>query len=157
VVFLLCFLLESVKIELGFAVGLFAVFGILRYRTSQIPIKEMTYMFIAIGIGVINALSSNKVSSAQLLFTNAFIIIIAFLLERILYKNELSQIIEHEKIELIKPEKRAELIKDLEERTGLKILRAEIGKINFMRDTCLVKIYYNIKDNEAPIDIFDEE
>jgi len=151
VVFLLCFLLENVKIELGFAVGLFAVFGILRYRTNQIPIKEMTYMFIAIGIGVINALSNKKVSYSELLFTNALILIITFFLERVLYKNEISQTIEYEKIDLIKPEKRAELKKDLEKRTGLKILRVEIGRINFLRDTCRIKIYYNIEDNQEPI------
>jgi hypothetical protein len=142
-VFLLCFLLESVKLELGFALGLFAVFGIIRYRTTTIPIKEMTYLFIIIGLSVINALSNKKVSYAELLFTNMAIIAIIWGLERIwLLKNETSKTIVFEKIDLIRPENYSLLLKDLKERTGLDINRAEVGKINFLRDTAQVKIYY---------------
>lgn len=142
-VFLLCFLLESVKLELGFALGLFAVFGIIRYRTTTIPIKEMTYLFIIIGLSVINALSNKKVSYAELLFTNMAIIAIVWGLERVwLLKNETSKIIVFEKIDLIKPENYSLLLQDLNERTGLTINRAEVGKINFLRDTAEVKIYY---------------
>jgi hypothetical protein len=142
-VFLLCFLLESVKLELGFALGLFAVFGIIRYRTTTIPIKEMTYLFIIIGLSVINALSNKKVSYAELLFTNMAIIAIVWGLERLwLLKNETSKKIVFEKIDLIKPENYSLLMKDLEDRTGLIINRVEVGKINFLRDTAEVKIYY---------------
>ncbi|MBI9053507.1 MAG: DUF4956 domain-containing protein [Bacteroidales bacterium] len=142
-VFLLCFLLESVKLELGFALGLFAVFGIIRYRTTTIPIKEMTYLFIIIGLSVINALSNKKVSYAELLFTNMAIIAIVWGLERLwLLKNETSKKIILEKIDLIKPENYSLLMKDLEDRTGLLINRVEVGKINFLRDTAEVKIYY---------------
>jgi hypothetical protein len=142
-VFLLCFLLESVKLELGFALGLFAVFGIIRYRTTTIPIKEMTYLFIIIGLSVINALSNKKVSYAELLFTNMIIIAIIWGLERIwLLKNETVKIIVFEKIDLIKPENYSLLLQDLKERTGLTINRAEVGKINFLRDTAEIKIYY---------------
>ena len=144
VVFLLCFLLENVKIELGFAVGLFAIFGILRYRTLQIPIKEMTYMFVIIGVGVINALSNKKISYTELIFTNVFILFIIVLLEKRLFQNMISQSIEYEKIELIKPGRREELLKDLKERTGLNILKIEIGRINFLRDTVRIRIYYKL-------------
>ncbi|GAB4299264.1 MAG: DUF4956 domain-containing protein [Marinilabiliales bacterium] len=143
VVFLLCFLLESVKLQLGFALGLFAIFGIIRYRTAQIPIKEMTYLFIIIGISVINALANKKISYAELLITNVTIVLITWILERIwLVRHEARKTITYEKIDLIKPEKRKELIADLEERTGIKISRVEIGKIDFLRDTANVRIFY---------------
>jgi hypothetical protein len=143
VVFLLCILLESVKLQLGFAFGLFAIFGILRYRTNAIPIKEMTYLFVIIGISVVNALVNKKVSWAELLFTNLVIMGIIYGLEKIwLLKHESSKIIIYEKIDLIKPEKYDLLIKDLEERTGLKINRIDIGRIDFLRDTAKIVIYY---------------
>lgn len=155
VIFLLCFLLENVKLELGFALGLFAIFGIIRYRTRQIPIKEMTYLFLVIGISVINALANRKVSYAELIFTNLAIIFVTYSLERLLLlKHESRKEIEYEKIELIKPQRRAELIKDLEERTGIKINRVEIGKIDFLRDTAKVYIYYfqnNMEVNQVEI------
>lgn len=142
-VFLLCFLLENVKLELGFALGLFAIFGIIRYRTRQIPIKEMTYLFVVIGISVINALANRKVSYAELLFTNAVIVVVIMILERFLrLKHEERKVIEYEKIDLIVPERKEELIADLEKRVGVKINRIEIGKINFLRDSAKILIYY---------------
>lgn len=107
VVFLLCFMLESVKLQIGFALGLFAIFGIIRYRTDAIPIKEMTYLFIAIGISVINALASEKTSIVDLIFANSVIIFITFGFEKLwLLKHESQKVIIYEKIDLIKPEKR---------------------------------------------------
>lgn len=143
IVFLLCSLLDNVKLQLGFALGLFAIFGIIRYRTSQIPIKEMTYLFLVIGISVINALANKKVSYAELLFTNLVVVAIAFGLEKIfLLKHESSKSIIYEKIDLIKPEKRDELITDLKERTGLNIHRIEIGKIDFLKDVARITVFY---------------
>ncbi len=143
VVFLICFLLQSEALELAFALGLFAIFAIIRYRTNPIPIKEMTYLFITIGLSVINALASQKVSYLGLVFTNISVVIIVYLLEKVwLVKNEARKIINYEKIELIKPEKRAELIADLKKRTGLNIHRVEIGRINFLRDTVRIRVYY---------------
>lgn len=143
-IFLLCYLLESVKLQIGFALGLFAIFGIIRYRTNAIPIKEMTYLFLIIGVSVINALTSDKTSVVDLLFTNATIIIITFSLEKVwLLKNESSKLIIYEKIELIKAGRYNDLVRDLQERTGIgKINRVEVGKINFLRDTCELTIYY---------------
>jgi hypothetical protein len=143
VVFLLCFLLESVKLELGFALGLFAIFGIIRYRTKQMPIREMTYLFLIIGISVINALANKKISYAELLLTNALIIFITLGLERFwLLRHEMTKKIIYEKIDLIRPENHKLLKEDLERRTGLKISRFEIGRINFLKDTTEIKIYY---------------
>ncbi|MCG8580997.1 MAG: DUF4956 domain-containing protein [Bacteroidales bacterium] len=143
IVFLLCILLESVNLQLGFALGLFAIFGIIRYRTTQIPIKEMTYLFITIGVSVINALSGSDVSVAELVLTNALVIGVTYGLERVwLLKHESSKLVVYEKIELITPEKYNEMLDDLKQRTGLNIHRAEVGKINFLRDTADVIIYY---------------
>lgn len=150
VIFLLCYLLENVKLELGFALGLFAIFGIIRYRTRQMPIKEMTYLFLVIGISVINALANKKISYAELLATNGLLLLVTYGLERLMMlKHESKKMINYEKIELIKPERRAELIKDLEERTGLIINRIEVGKIDFLRDTARVDIFYFEPENSA--------
>lgn len=149
-IFLLCFLLDNVKLELGFALGLFAIFGIIRYRTDSIPIKEMTYLFLVIGVSVINALANKKVSYAELIFTNLIILVIAFLLERVsLVRHESTKNIEYDRIDLVKTNKRDEMKQDIEARTGLKINKLEIGRINFLRDTARVKIYYYEEDAEA--------
>jgi hypothetical protein len=151
IVFMICFLLESVKLQVGFALGLFAIFGILRYRTDAIPIREMTYLFLVIGLSVINALTDTKSSLVDILFTNAVIIFITWGFEKVwLLKNESSKIIVFEKIDLIKPDRREELLKDLQERTGInKIKRIETGKIDFLKDTCTITIYYETMDPET--------
>lgn len=142
-VFLLCFLLDNVKLELGFALGLFAIFGIIRYRTDAIAIKEMTYLFIVIGLAVINALANKKISYAELMFTNLMVIGITYGLEKFwLLRHESRKLVVYEKIELIVPEKHGELIEDLEKRTGLKISRIVIGKIDFLRDTAQIEVMY---------------
>ncbi|MEI6047865.1 MAG: DUF4956 domain-containing protein [Bacteroidota bacterium] len=145
-IFLLCYLLASVKLQMGFALGLFAVFGIIRYRTNSIPIKEMTYLFLTIGVSIINALADTDTSVAEVLFTNFVIIVIAYGLEKIwLLKNESAKTIIYEKINLIKPENYQELLNDLKERTGIKnINRVEIGKIDFLKDTCTLQIFYEV-------------
>jgi len=149
-VFLTCFLLESVKLQIGFAFGLFAIFGILRYRTNSIPIKEMTYLFILLGISVINALANKKISWSELLFTNLVLAFSIYGLEKLwLLKHESSKNIIYEKVDLIVPEKREELKNDLEARTGLKINRIEIGRIDYLRDTARIIIYYYDKDNRV--------
>jgi hypothetical protein len=150
VIFLLCFLLENVKLQIGFALGLFAIFGIIRYRTNSIPIKEMTYLFLVIGISVINALTSAKTSLADLLFANLVLVLITYCLEKLwLLKHESSKIIIYENINLIKPENHNGLLNDLRERTGIeKINRVETGKIDFLKDTCTLTIYYETTGTE---------
>ncbi len=144
IVFLLCFLLNNVKLELGFALGLFAIFGILRYRTDAIPIKEMTYLFIVIGISVMNSLASKKVSYAELLMTNAIIIGgLWFLEKKLMLKQELSMKLIYEKIDNIHRESEEELLADLKARTGIDIVRYEIKKIDFLRDIAEFTLFYN--------------
>lgn len=150
IVFFLCFLLGNVKLQLAFALGLFAIFGIIRYRTIVVPIKEMTYLFIVIGISVINALANKKVSYLELIFTNLAIVAATFLLEKIwLLKHESSKVIVYEKIENIKPANFDVLKSDLELRTGLKIEKIEIGRINFLNDTVRIRIYYFENENNS--------
>jgi hypothetical protein len=155
IVFLLCFLLANVKLQIGFALGMFAIFGIIRYRTDALPIKEMTYLFLIIGVSVINALTNAETSLIDLLFSNFVIIFITFGLEKLwLIKHESSKLIIYEKINLIREDKYDELVRDLQERTGIKkINRVEVGKINFLRDICDITIYYysdSINQGHAP-------
>tara|TARA_Y100001934_G_C12262067_1_gene730531 strand:- start:444 stop:1088 length:645 start_codon:yes stop_codon:yes gene_type:complete len=147
-VFVLCVLLDDVKLQLGFALGLFAIFGIIRYRTDPIPIKEMTYLFLVIGVSVVNALANKKISHAELLFANLVIVFVTYGMERLwLLKHESRKNITYEKIELIVPEKHEELLSDLRKRTGIDIIRFEIKRIDFLRDTANICIYYY--DNES--------
>ncbi|MBL7968081.1 MAG: DUF4956 domain-containing protein [Prolixibacteraceae bacterium] len=145
VIFLLCFLLESVKIELGFALGLFAIFGIIRYRTDAIPIKEMTYLFVVIAVSVINALANKKISYAELITTNLLIVASIYVLERILnLRQEISYRVIYEKIENVQAGKEDILLADLKERTGINIKHFEIERIDFLRDVAYIYIFFDI-------------
>jgi len=142
-VFMLVFLLENVKLELGFALGLFAIFGIIRYRTDAIPIKEMTYLFVIIAVSVINALSKDYFGFVELTFVNILLVGALWILERILMlRQEDSLEIVYENIENIHEDKEAELIADLEKRTGIKIRRYRIDKVDFLRDVARITIYF---------------
>ena len=142
-IFFFAFLLGNITINIGFAFGLFAVFAILRYRTDPIPIKEMTYLFIVITIGVINALSKTEVSYMALLFTNFTLVGLTYTLEKFWQKNLLfRRTVVYEKIENIKPDNHDKLLADLKDRTGLDIQRFEIRRTNFLRDTARIRIYY---------------
>ncbi len=143
IIFLLCYVLVDVDMDTGFALGLFAIFGIIRYRTDAIPIKEMTYLFIAIGISVLNALAGSKVSYAELAFANTAIIAATYGLEKVwLLRHEESKVIVYEKIELVKAENHEALVQDIQERTGINVNRIEVGKVDFLRDTANVTIFY---------------
>ena len=142
-IFFFAFLLSNITINIGFAFGMFAVFAILRYRTNPIPIKEMTYLFIVITLGVINALSKTDVSYNTLIFTNFVLVILTYIFEKKWQKSLLlRRTVLYEKIENIKPENHDQLLNDLNERTGLNIQRFEIRRINFLRDTARIRIYY---------------
>jgi len=142
-IFFFASILGSITINMGFAFGLFAVFAILRYRTDPIPIKEMTYLFIVITIGVINALSGDEVSFGALLFTNTALVGLTYFLEKYWQNNLLASMnIDYEKIENVKPENHEALLADLKERTGLNIQDFQFSRMNFLRDTVRIKIYY---------------
>ena len=148
--FFICFLLRKVPMELGFALGLFAVFGILRYRTEPIPIKEMTYLFIVIGLAMINALANKKISWAELVFVNTTILLVTLSFEKLWFNNEIqSKNVVYERIDLIKMEHRLEMIKDLRERTGLDIVRVQIGKIDLLRDVAIVTVFFRADVKEV--------
>ncbi len=148
-IFLMIFLLDSVKIQVGFALGLFAIFGILRYRTDTLPVREMTYLFAIIGISVINALSNHKVSLLELIMTNLIFIVVFWILETTrIVKHTASKLVIYERIDLIIPSKREEMLNDLHSRTGLQIVNVEIGQIDFLKDIAYIKVYYN-NDNRV--------
>lgn len=148
IIFLISFLLNKVELSMGAAFGLFAVFSMLRYRTEDISIKDMTYLFLSIAIGLVSAVI--KVKNADDLFENLFLVfinvivlIITYLLESsVLMKKETMKQLTYENIELIKPERRDELIADLKTRTGINIHRLSIHKIDFLKDSAVIKIYY---------------
>lgn len=147
ITFFLCFGLMQMDIDTGMGLGLFAIFGIIRYRTDAIEIKEMTYLFMVIGVSVINALASNDLSISEVGVINVSIILLTFLLENIwLMKHETRKTINYERIDLIKPENYELLKADLEKRTGLSINRVEVGKIDFLNDTAMVRIFYYADD-----------
>ncbi|MDH6535168.1 putative membrane protein [Parabacteroides sp. PM5-20] len=147
-VFLLIILMGSVKLKIGFALGIFAIFGIIRYRTEQVPIREMTYLFVIIAISVINALAI-QISYMETLVTNLIFLLSIWLLESERWlKHTSCKLILYDKIHLITPDKREELMADLSKRTGLSVSKIEIGHIDFLRDAAFIKIYYESECRE---------
>ena len=141
-IFFLIYLLGSVKVKIGFALGLFAIFGVLRYRTETIPVREMSYMFGVISLSVINALA-DALSFVELLLPNAAIALLIWLFEALVLKGNLAtKLILYDRIELITPERRSELLEDLRKRTGLNITKVNVGSIDFLKDTAILKIEY---------------
>ena len=140
VIFLLTFVLNEVKMSMGAAFGLFAIFSMLRYRTAGINMKDMTYLFIFIAMGLVRAI---QLEYHELAIITGIIFVGTLLLDtRIVMKKEYSNILRYEKIEMIKPDKREELIAELRERTGLNIHRVSINEIDFLKDTAMISYYY---------------
>jgi hypothetical protein len=149
ITFFLCFGLKKLDIDTGMGLGLFAIFGIIRYRTDAIEIKEMTYLFLIIGISVVNALASNQISISEVAVINLTVIALTFVLENLwLMKHETRKTINYERIDLITPDKHEQMKADLEKRTGLTINRFEVGKIDFLNDTAQVRIFYFANEQE---------
>ena len=149
ITFFLCFGLKKLDIDTGMGLGLFAIFGIIRYRTDAIEIKEMTYLFLIIGLSVVNALASNQLSIAEMALINVFMVVLTYILEFLwLMKHETRKTINYERIDLITPDKASEMKRDIETRTGLSINRFEIGKIDFLNDTAQVRIFYYAEEQE---------
>ncbi|MCF6308350.1 MAG: DUF4956 domain-containing protein [Flavobacteriaceae bacterium] len=150
IVFFLCFTLKKYELDLGMALGLFAIFGIIRYRTDPIPIKEMTYLFVVIGVSVVNSLANSKMSYAEIIGSNVMVVISLLLLERLWFQEKLltSKKIVYEKIENIKPENYEILKADLEQRTGIEIERTVVKDVDFLKDTANIVIYYEDLTNK---------
>ncbi len=153
VVFLLCYLLNNVKLELGFALGLFAIFGIIRYRTDTIPFKQMTYLFVVIGISVMNALANKKVSYAELVFTNLAIYAVIWLLEKYLTRKQEGSIrLVYENISNIHHDKYDVLLEDLKVRTGFNVKHFEILEIDYLKDVAVMMVYFNVNENSYTVE-----
>jgi hypothetical protein len=147
ITFFLCFGLKKLDIDTGMGLGLFAIFGIIRYRTDAIEIKEMTYLFLIIGVSVVNSLASNNISIAEMAIINLTVVLLTYGLENLwLVKHETRKTINYERIDLITPEKYDIMKADIEKRTGITINRFEIGKIDFLTDTAQVRVFYFADD-----------
>ena len=153
-IFMLVTLMEDDLMNTGAALGLFAIFGIIRYRTEAVPIREMTYLFMLVAVSVVNAMGRavyhpksdywSGVGLLTILFANAIFIMMAWLFESSrLVSSNCSKYIKYDNVALITPDKREELKADLEKRTGLRILKVEVGMIDFLKDSCLIRIYYD--------------
>ena len=148
-IFFLIFLLGSVKIKVGMALGLFAIFGIIRYRTETVPVREMTYLFVIISLSVINAIALD-LSYAEIFVTNIIYVLSVWVVESFRgLKHVSSKLILYDRVDNIHPEQRHELLEDLKRRTGLRIVKVEVGAINFMQDTVMLKVYYESFLDEA--------
>lgn len=148
-IFFLCLLMNNVKLSVGFGFGLFAIFSVIRYRTEQVEIKDMTYLFAVITIAVINALAGKKISWAELLFANGMILLLVFLLEQVwLTRHEAMRHLIYERIDLVKPRNRDLLYADLQERLGIKVSRVEVGRIDLLRDTAQLRVFYFVDEQD---------
>lgn len=149
VVFMLLYFMGGVSLDITVGLGLFMIFGIMRYRTEMVPIREMTFLFITIATSVINGIN---VINDQLLIANLLLIVLLVVVEYIVGRNrEASRLVCYERIELIRPDRRAELIADLEQRLGHKVTRVDVGNVDFLRDVAFLKIYYRPMRGEQPM------
>ncbi len=143
IVFFLCFTLKKYELDIGMALGLFAIFGIIRYRTDAIAIKEMTYLFVVIGVSVMNSLANQKMSFMEIIVANVLIVLALYIMEkRWLIKSVSTKVIQYEKIDNIKPERHDELKTDLENRLGLPIETITVGNVDFLKDSATITITY---------------
>jgi len=149
VIYFVLSFLKSVEVGVGVGFGLFAIFSILRYRTDPIPVREMTYLFIIAALPVMNSAASTGTVWPQLIAANLAILSLMWVLEKEWgFHYEASKKIIYEKVDLIRTDRRAELKADLEDRTGIKIKRINIGKVNFLKDTAEIKIFFDEEDAE---------
>lgn len=150
-IFMLIYLMDGAKMKIGAALGLFAVFGIIRYRTESVPIREMTYLFFLVALSVVNGMAQ-KLSIAELGVANLLFLVAVFVAEsNMLAKHVSCKFVKYDNIALITPDKREELMADLEKRLGVTVLNVEIGSVDFLKDSALVKVYYKSaeKSNSA--------
>ena len=146
--FLLIFLMENVNLQIGLTLGLFAIFGVIRYRTETVPVREMTYLFVIIATSVINGLALN-ISYVELIVANLLIFLLIWAMEsHVLLRHPSAKLVIYEKIQLITPERREEMIADREQRLGHKVNKVEVGHVDFLRDVAFVKVYYELPDGE---------
>ena len=144
IIYFVLSLMVSIEMGIGVGFGLFAIFSVLRYRTDPMPIREMTYLFIILALPVMNSTGMLESSWPQLLFANSAVILVLWLLENEWgFRYEVSKHVTYEKIELVQPARRAEMITDLEARIGLKVKKVNVGKIDFLRDTAELQVVFD--------------
>lgn len=141
-VFFMLFVLEDLKAKtsIGIGIGLFGIFSIMRYRTDAMPVREMTYLFVIIALSVVNAIAAS-VNIVELLLTNVIVVFAVWMCEHRL-KMEPSKLVQYDRIELTKPERREELVADIEQRLGLHVKRIEVGAVDLLRDMAMLRVYY---------------
>lgn len=163
---MLLYIMGNVEVGVGLTLGLFAIFGVIRYRTETVPIREMTYLFVIIALAAMNglapvyklvgaasanphyALSEGTVSI--MLISNALVVCLIWVLEsEKLLRHTSAKLVLYDRIDLIVPEKRAELVADLEKRIGVKVNNVEVGHVDFLKDAAFVKVYYNLEDGQS--------
>ena len=149
IVFFMIFVLEDMKGKtgIGVGIGMFGIFSIMRYRTDAMPVREMTYLFVVLCLSVVAA-SVNNMPLVELLVTNLIIIIVVWFFEHLL-KVVPCKLIQYDRLDLVKPDRREELIEDLRERTGLDVITVEVGGIDMLRDMAVVKVYYKSQNRDV--------
>lgn len=147
VMFLLLFVMNNLSLQIGFTLGLFAVFGMIRYRTEAVPVREMTYLFIIIGLSVVNGVGA-EMPFLEIVAANLVLVLLIWLLEqsRIIRSRYSSKLVIYDRIDLIVPERRAELVADLEKRLGVSVKDVEIGQVDFLKDSAWIKVTYLLPD-----------
>ncbi len=149
IVFFVSLLFSSITLSVGIAFGLFAIFGIMRYRTEPIPIREMTYLFGSITIGLINGISVKNLEFSMAAVPNLAILLLAFILEYFLSRHPVMETrVTYEKIDNIKPENHLRLMEDLRNRTGLDIKKFKITRIDFLRDVARIRVFYIVRNSK---------
>ncbi|MBR6375206.1 MAG: DUF4956 domain-containing protein [Alloprevotella sp.] len=147
-IFMMIYLMDGSNMQIGAALGLFAVFGIIRYRTESVPIREMTYLFFIVSISVVNGTTSH-VSHLEHIVINIIFLCVVWLAESFLLANKWGcKYVRYDNIELITPDRHDDLVADLEKRLGLKVLRVEVGAVDFLRDSTMLRVYYEDKNQK---------
>ena len=148
-VFFMIFGLDKLggKTSMGIGIGLFGIFSIMRYRTDAMPVREMTYLFVIISMSVVNAIASSATIS-EIVITDTILVVAIWLCERML-KIEYTKLVQYDRIELIKPERREELLADLKERLGIDIYKVEVGAVDMLRDMAIVRVYYHPQEGDS--------
>ncbi|HOC23102.1 MAG TPA: DUF4956 domain-containing protein [Anaerolineaceae bacterium] len=150
VIYFVVSLMANITIGIGVGFGLFAIFRIVRYRTEPMPVREMTYLFVLMSLPVMNSSGMLQTAWPQLIIANAVIALVLWLLEKEWgFEYQLPRHVVYEKIELIQPSRQAEMVADLEARTGRKVERVEVGKIDFLKDTADLRVYFAKEDQNG--------
>lgn len=148
VIFLIAFVLKSTRVSAGFGFGLFAVFGILRYRTEAVPIRDLTYLLIVIAISMVNAVANFGILA--LVTINALLVLGTLLAQWLTtLRREEMQRVSYDRIALIQTARRMDLLADLSTRLGVQVVRVEVGDVDLVRDTAQLNVWYSVEVQQS--------